>query len=98
MKLASYLARHGISHRAFAALIGTSQVAVSRYASGQRMPRREILRTIVEATDGEVSASDSLDPTPGALAPDPEPAVGFTGPAASDADGKRPLAREGAGR
>ena len=82
MKLASYLARHGISHGAFAARIGTSQVAVSRYVSGHRMPRREILRTIVDATDGEVSASDFLDPTPGG--PAPEPAAGFTDPAAPD--------------
>lgn len=61
MKLADYLSAHGISQTEFARIIQASQVAVSRYVSGHRMPGRERLLRIREATGGAVSADDFLD-------------------------------------
>lgn len=61
MKLADYLAKHQISQTAFARLIEASQVAVSRYASGRRMPGRDRLLKIREATGGEVTANDFVE-------------------------------------
>jgi predicted transcriptional regulator len=58
MKLASYLSDNNISHEAFAEMIGTSQVAVSRYAKGVRTPRREIMLRIAQATGGQVAPAD----------------------------------------
>lgn len=58
MKLASYLQANEISHEAFAEKIGTSQVAVTRYAMGKRTPRREIMVKIAHVTDGQVGPAD----------------------------------------
>jgi len=61
MKLAEYLAANKISQAEFAQAIGASQVAVSRYATGRRMPRRDHLLKIRDVTDGAVSADDFLE-------------------------------------
>ncbi len=68
MKLRDYLAATSISHSAFASRIGVSQAAVSRYASGARIPGAAQMASIVEATNGGVSANDFYpsDPTPAA--------------------------------
>lgn len=61
MTLADYLTTKKISQAEFAQLIGVSQVAVSRYASGQRMPRRNWLLKIREVTGGLVNGDDFLE-------------------------------------
>jgi transcriptional regulator with XRE-family HTH domain len=61
MKLADYLAAHDLSQAEFARSLGISQVAVSRYAGGRRMPRRDHLLKIREITDGAVMADDFLE-------------------------------------
>jgi transcriptional regulator with XRE-family HTH domain len=60
MKLAEYLATNKISQADFAQLIQAKQVTVSRYVTGRRMPRRDRLERIREATGGAVSADDFL--------------------------------------
>lgn len=61
MKLADYLRVEDIDQAAFAKLIETTQVAVSRYATGKRIPRPEIMRRIATATDGKVTPPDFYD-------------------------------------
>jgi predicted transcriptional regulator len=61
MTLADYLAMKKISQAEFAQSIGVSQVAVSRYASGQRMPRRNWLLKIRDVTGGLVTGNDFLE-------------------------------------
>lgn len=56
-KLQAWLSERHMSHEAFADMIGTDRSAVTRYVNG-RMPRQHILRKIVEATDGAVTAND----------------------------------------
>jgi transcriptional regulator with XRE-family HTH domain len=60
MTLQQYLTLTGQTQQQFAHLIGVSQMSVSRYASGNRMPRREHLRRILEATQGAVTPTDFL--------------------------------------
>ncbi len=60
MKLADYLSTHRITHAEFAATIGATQAAVSRYANGKRMPRQPLLRKIMQATQGRVTANDFM--------------------------------------
>ena len=60
MKLADYLSTHRITHAEFAAKIGATQAAVSRYANGKRMPRQPLLWKIVQATQGRVTANDFM--------------------------------------
>jgi transcriptional regulator with XRE-family HTH domain len=61
MKLAEYLAANKISQAEFAQKVGVSQVAISRYADGQRMPRRKWLVKIRQMTGGLVTSEDFLE-------------------------------------
>jgi transcriptional regulator with XRE-family HTH domain len=58
MKLSDYLEALGETHESFAQKIGVSQVAISRYANGQRLPRPHVLAAIIEQTKGAVTAND----------------------------------------
>ena len=58
MHLKEYLHQAGLSETAFSEMVGVSQQAVSRYASGKRIPRSAVLTRITEATDGQVTAND----------------------------------------
>ncbi len=58
MKLADWLDAKNISHQEFGDRIGKSQAAVSRYASGKRMPDEETLIKIFEVTGGDVTPND----------------------------------------
>lgn len=60
MKLADYLETVGETHEAFAARIGVSQVTITRYINGRRLPRPHVLTRIVSATKGAVTANDFL--------------------------------------
>lgn len=77
MKLGEYLKDRKISHEEFGKLIGVSQVAISRYVNGQRVPRHTNIEAIAKATEGAVSPNDFFDcaaPTDdGDDASDPEP-------------------------
>lgn len=58
MTLAEYLKLSGLSLSAFAARAAVSEAAISRYASGKRTPRPDILRRICEASNGKVTPND----------------------------------------
>lgn len=65
MTLAEFLSANGLSHSAFAEKVGVSQVAITRYARGQRTPRPPVLARIREETRGAVTADDFMaDPAP----------------------------------
>lgn len=59
-KLATYLADHDLTQSAFAELIGSTQVSVSRWISGQRMPRPAMIALIKTVTRGAVTADDFM--------------------------------------
>ena len=58
MKLKAFLKFYGISNKVFAKSIGISNVSLSRYISGDRLPNTKILDKIYQLTDGLVSAND----------------------------------------
>ncbi|MBU6525944.1 helix-turn-helix transcriptional regulator [Methylocystis sp. MJC1] len=58
MKLADYLTKNDITHADFGRLIRISQAAVTRYAQGDRFPKKEILERIYAATEGAVTPND----------------------------------------
>lgn len=58
MQLSDYLAKHGITHAAFAERLGVSQGTVTRYVNGDRIPRPEHLVRIKDLTRGKVTVSD----------------------------------------
>jgi transcriptional regulator with XRE-family HTH domain len=58
MTLSDYLAETGETQDAFAKRVGTSQADISRYVSGKRRPRKDVLIKIFAATDGRVTAND----------------------------------------
>lgn len=60
MKLASWLEEKNINRRDFAGRIGVSEVAVTRYLNGDRIPRRAHMLRIAEVTSGEVTANDFM--------------------------------------
>lgn len=60
MTLSEYLSRHGLHQQAFAERVGLTQSTISRYVSGERMPKRQHLRRIMEETRGLVTPTDFL--------------------------------------
>ena len=59
MTLKDWLAREGAPKRPqFAAQIGRTAEAVRRYEEGERIPDRETMPLIVDATAGEVTPND----------------------------------------
>ena len=58
MKLKSYLKLFKISNIDFSKEIGISNVSLSRYISGERLPEKKILNKIFKLTDGLVDAND----------------------------------------
>ncbi len=61
MKLAQFIKDTNLTHAEFARRIGVSQVAVTRYVRGERVPRPAEMRSIVRETDGQVTPNDFLD-------------------------------------
>lgn len=49
-----------MSRADFAKAVGVSEVAITRYVGGKRMPRPDLLVKIKEATRGAVTADDFL--------------------------------------
>ena len=60
MKLKYYLSLNKISSKTFANLIGVSQISISRYLNGRRVPKKKIMERIFNNTNGFVSANDFM--------------------------------------
>lgn len=60
MKLSEFLSDNGMSRADFAAAVGVSHVAITRYLAGKRIPRPEHIRRIKELTGGAVTADDFM--------------------------------------
>lgn len=58
MTLRDWLDANGKSNAQFAEAIGRTAEAVRRYASGDRIPDRETMPLIVDATEGQVTPND----------------------------------------
>lgn len=58
--LASYLDRKKMTYKEFAALCGVSPSYLCRIATGERVPRIDVMRKIEKATKGDVSMKDML--------------------------------------
>jgi transcriptional regulator with XRE-family HTH domain len=61
MRLNDYLEASGTTPSAFARRLGVSSETVRRYCEGTRIPRPEIMRRIVEATDNKVTPNDFFE-------------------------------------
>jgi predicted transcriptional regulator len=62
MRLHDYLRERRETATDFARRIGTTQAAVTRYLSGDRVPRPKILQRITLETGGAVTANDFVLP------------------------------------
>jgi putative transcriptional regulator len=60
MKLDTYLEQAGLTHGQFAEMIGCEQPTITRFTKG-RVPSPDLMRKIVEATDGAVTPNDFFD-------------------------------------
>ena len=60
MTLAAYIAKHGLSRKSVADVLGVSPEAVRLWLSGDRMPSPDKLRRISEWTKGEVTPNDFI--------------------------------------
>lgn len=63
-KLERYLADHDLTQERFAEMIGSTQESVSRWISGQRMPRPSTMARIAAETKGAVTANDFVAAIP----------------------------------
>ncbi len=63
MKIPEYLDQSGLTLAGFAARVGVSEAAMSRYAAGKRHPRPDILRRIIAASDGAIQVVDLIPGT-----------------------------------
>ncbi|MEG9524267.1 MAG: helix-turn-helix transcriptional regulator [Hyphomicrobiales bacterium] len=61
MRLTDYLRQHELTHTEFAAKIGATQAAVTRYVNGRRKPSLNKLLVIERVTEGAVQARDFAD-------------------------------------
>ena len=68
MTLTQYLRLTGQNQADFAAQIGVTQMAVSRYCRGNRVPNSFVMRRIMDATQGAVTANDFFKAQPERLA------------------------------
>lgn len=61
MQLRDYLTANNLSYGAFAKLIGAKNGrTVHRYVTGDRRPRRDMIKAILRATDGQVTVGELL--------------------------------------
>lgn len=58
MKLQTYIEKASITQEQFAASLGVTQAAVSRWIQGKKLPRPEAMKRISEITSGEVTPND----------------------------------------
>ncbi|MBB4611650.1 helix-turn-helix domain-containing protein [Sphingomonas yabuuchiae] len=64
MTLKEWLDREAMSVPQFATRIGRSAEAVRRYVSGERIPDKDTMPLIAEATQRKVTPNDFFDLTP----------------------------------
>jgi hypothetical protein len=64
MTVKDWLAAHGKNNAEFGAQNGRSAEAVRRYAAAERIPDRDTMPLIAEATGGQVTANDFFDIKP----------------------------------
>lgn len=60
MLLRTYLAQNDLSPAAFGVLVGASEHGVRKWISGERTPRPDAQRKIIEITNGAVTPNDFL--------------------------------------
>ena len=60
MTLSDWLAETGTPLPDFAARVGHSEAGVRKWIYGQRFPRPDALRKIIEITDGKVTIADLM--------------------------------------
>ena len=60
MLLQKYLTENKITAAEFAKTVGLTRQAVNNYINGRRFPKHDILKKILLATGGAVSANDFL--------------------------------------
>jgi transcriptional regulator with XRE-family HTH domain len=60
MRLSEYLANHQLSPEQFALKVGVHATTIYRLLSGATIPKRQNLKKIIEATEGEVDISDLM--------------------------------------
>ena len=65
MKQIDFRTSRGLSRAQFAALIGVSEVTVWRYENG-RIPQWDVLKMIIDVTDGAVGFEDYVGQAEGA--------------------------------
>ena len=58
MKLRAYRAANGLSREVVAKALGVSVETIRRYETGERIPRRAIMRRIAEWSGKQVTAAD----------------------------------------
>ncbi len=68
MKLRDFMSVRELSEAQLGRLLGIGQATVNRYVRGERIPRPDLMRRIVEVTEGQVGPADFYDlpsgPTP----------------------------------
>lgn len=61
MNLREFLKARSMSEADLGRALGVGQATVNRYIRGERIPRPEVMRRIVEVTDGQVGPADFYD-------------------------------------
>lgn len=74
MKLADYMNLHGFGPSEMARRLNVNHATVIRYRDGGRVPEPEVMRRIVEVTEGAVTPNDFFG-LPREEAADEEPAL-----------------------
>lgn len=64
MKLRDFMSARDLSEAHLGRLLGIGQATVNRYVRGERIPRPEVMRRIVEVTEGKVGPADFYDLPP----------------------------------
>jgi len=62
MKLDQFLAEKNLTQPAFAEAIGVTQQAVSIWVREHSLPRRAVMRRILDFTEGKVTPNDFYSP------------------------------------
>jgi predicted transcriptional regulator len=60
MRLSEYLANHQMNPEQFAAKVGVHPTTIYRLLSGATIPKRQNLKKIIAATEGEVDIRDLM--------------------------------------
>lgn len=60
MRLSEYLAKREMNPEAFAAKVGVHPTTIYRLLSGTTIPKRQNLKKIIAATEGEVDIADLM--------------------------------------